>query len=331
MPARRTNTRTGKKDSTAARAREKSIAVRKLGVYLGAEIGNVDLRRPLTDAAFTALTAALVEHQVIVLRKQKITSEHLLAFGRRFGELSVHPFAPRESETPELIKFRNDESTPPFGTDVWHSDETFRAEPPTATILCAKEVPEIGGDTVFASMTAAFEGLSPRMRAFVAGLEAIHDIKVFKKIFGSSKEDRERLREYESRFPPATHPVVRVHPASGRKALFVNPNFTVAIKDMDEREGRLLLDTLFQQALVPEYQFRLHWEPDTIAIWDNRSVQHYAVHDYYPARRYMERVTIRGGPVVGVPAADPKEVRRAKFEPLPGADVYGGHRPQSGR
>lgn len=303
------------------------VAVTRLGVNLGAEIRNVDLRRTLSEAEFAAVGAALVEHEIVVLPEQDITSEQLMAFGLRFGELSVHPFAPREGATPELIKFRNDESTPPFGTDVWHSDETFRAEPPMATILCAKEVPDVGGDTVFASMTAAFEGLSERMQRFISGLEAIHDILPFKKLFGTSEGERKQLQRYELEFPPQVHPVVRVHPVSGRKALFVNPNFTVAIKDMDERESRALLDVLFHQAFIPEYQFRLRWEPDKIAVWDNRSVQHYAVHDYYPARRYMERVTIRGGPVVGVERADPADVRKRGFELAPGADPYGGHKP----
>jgi taurine dioxygenase len=303
------------------------VSVTRVGVNLGAEIGAVDLTKPLSDAAFDAVSAALVEHEVVVFRDQDISSAELLAFGRRFGELSVHPFAPSAGKTPELIEFRNDETTPPFGTDVWHSDETFRAEPPMATVLSAKEVPAVGGDTVFASMTAAFESLSDRMQRFISGLEAIHDIRPFRALFGSSEEERKKLHEYELRYPPQTHPVVRIHPVSGRKVLFVNPQFTVAIKGMDERESRALLDSLFHQALIPEYQFRLRWAAHTIAMWDNRSIQHYAVHDYYPQRRYMERITIRGGPVVGVAAAAPDEVRRAKFDLPPGVDPYGGHKP----
>jgi taurine dioxygenase len=303
------------------------IAIRRVGVSLGAELSQVDLREPLAEDAFAAVSSALVEHELIIFRGQDITSEQLMAFGRRFGELSVHPFAPHEGETPELIKFRNDETTAPFGTDVWHSDETFRAEPPMATILCAKEVPAVGGDTMYASMTAAYEGLSDKMQHFISGLEAIHDIRPFKALFGHTEQERETLHRYEMRFPPQVHPVVRIHPVSGRKVLFVNPQFTVAIKDMDERESRSLLDLLYEQALIPEYQFRHHWEPHTIAMWDNRSTQHYAVHDYYPQRRYMERVTIRGGPVDGVAAAPSDSVRKRKFDVPPGVDPYGGHKP----
>jgi taurine dioxygenase len=197
-----------------------------------------------------------------------------------------------------------------------------------ATVLVAKEVPALGGDTMFASMTAAFEGLSERMRGFVSGLEAIHDLKPFRALFGGSEEDRRKLQQFELLYPPQVHPVVRIHPVSGRKVLFVNPQFTIAIKDMDERESRALLDQLFQQALIPEYQFRLRWAPHTVAMWDNRATQHYAIHDYYPQRRYMERVTIRGGPVTGVERADPAVVRKTKFVVPAGVDRHGGHKPQ---
>jgi len=302
------------------------LRITRLGVNLGAEIAGVDLTEPLTDIAFEAIHATLVEHEVIVFREQDISSEALLMLGRRFGELSVHPFAPNAGENPELIRFRNDESTPPFATDCWHSDETFRVEPPKATILCAKEVPAVGGDTVFASMSAAFEGLSQRIQRLIEGLEGIHDIRPFRALFGESPEDRETLQRYERMYPPQRHPVVRLHPVSGRKVLFVNPQFTIAIRDMDERDGRSLLDMLFHQALIPEYQFRLRWRPHTLVIWDNRSVQHYAVHDYYPQRRYMERVTIKGEPVVGVPSAERDDVRKIKFDAPAGTDPYGGHK-----
>lgn len=314
-------------DPNALTTESCGVRATRIGVNLGAEIDGVDLRLPLEDGPLAAVTAALVEHEVVVFRGQPLSSAELLAFGRRFGELSVHPFSPRDGSTPELIKFRNDETTPPFGTDVWHSDETFRAQPPLATVLCAKEVPAVGGDTLFASMTAAYEGLSDRLRRFIDGLEAVHDFRVFKALFGTGESDRRRLHEFELKFPPQVHPVVRIHPVSGRKALFVNPNFTVAIKDMDERESRSLLDTLFHQALIPEYQMRLRWAADTVTMWDNRSVQHYAVHDYYPQRRYMERVTIRGGPVVGPPSATAGEVRKRKLDVPPGVDPYGGHKP----
>ncbi len=308
-------------------AEQDGVTATRIGAWLGAEIGGVDIGQALSDAAFAAVEDALVRHEVIVFRDQHIDSEDLMRFGRRFGELSVHPFAPSDGTTPELIRFRNDGDHAPFGTDVWHSDETFRAEPPMATILCAKVVPRIGGDTLFASMTAAFEGLSDRMQQFVSGLEAVHDIKPFRPLFGDGEEDRKRLQHFERLYPPRVHPVVRVHPVSGRKVLFVNPQFTIAVKGMDERESRSLLDTLFQQALIPEYQYRHRWAPDVVAIWDNRSTQHYAVHDYYPQRRYMDRVTICGGAVTGGPAVDLDSLRKHKFfSAAEGVDRFGGHR-----
>jgi taurine dioxygenase len=306
------------------------VIVTRVGVNLGAEISGVDLRQPLSDQAFAAIQDALVENELIIFRDQQITSDNLIDFGRRFGELSVHPFSPHDEKAPILIKFRNDETNAPFGTDVWHSDETFRAQPPMVTILCAKEVPAVGGDTMFASMSAAFDGLSSRMKQLISGLEAIHDMKPFRSLFENTEEDRKKLQHFELLYPPQIHPVVRVHPVSGRKVLFVNPQFTIAIKDMDERESRSLLDTLFFQALIPEYQFRLHWAPHTIAMWDNRSTQHYAVNDYYPQRRFMERVTVAGGPVAGVERADPASVRKAKYLVPDNVDRHGGHKPHAG-
>jgi taurine dioxygenase len=306
------------------------VIVTRVGVNLGAEISGVDLRQPLSDQAVAAIQDALVENELIIFRDQQITSDNLIDFGRRFGELTVHPFSPHDEKAPVLIKFRNDETNAPFGTDVWHSDETFRAQPPMATILCAKEVPAVGGDTMFASMSAAFDGLSSRMKQLISGLEAIHDMKPFRGLFGNTEEDRKKLQHFELLYPPQIHPVVRIHPVSGRKVLFVNPQFTIAIKDMDERESRSLLDTLFYQTLIPEYQFRHHWAPHTIAMWDNRSTQHYAVNDYYPQRRFMERVTVGGGPVSGVERADPASIRKAKYLVPDNVDRHGGHKPHDG-
>jgi taurine dioxygenase len=165
------------------------------------------------------------------------------------------------------------------------------------------------------------------MQQFISGLEGIHDMKPFRPLFGKSEEERKKLQHFELMYPPQLHPVVRIHPVSGRKVLFVNPQFTVGINGMEEHESRTLLDLLFRQASFPEYQFRHHWEPHTIAMWDNRSTQHYAIHDYYPQRRYMERVTIRGGAVTGVPRAEPSSIRRLKYVAPAGVDVHGGHKP----
>jgi taurine dioxygenase len=309
-------------------AQRAGLTIKRVGAHLGAEITDVDLRKPISDEARDVIDEALAENELIIFHNQDISSENLMDFGRRFGELTVHPFAPRDANASVLIKFRNDETNPPFRTDVWHSDETFRKEPPKATILVAKEVPAIGGDTMFASMSAAFDGLSDRMQQFISGLEAIHDFKPFRELFDDSEDDRKNVMRWEQLYPPAVHPVVRVHPVTGRKVLYVNPQFTVAIKNMDERESKSLLDILFQQAQIPEYQFRHHWAPHTLIMWDNRSTQHYAVNDYFPQRRYMERVTIKGGPVTGVERADPEDVRKA-IRRTAGRPRYAHGKPQA--
>ena len=282
------------------------VTVSRVGAHIGAEISGVDLREPMSGAVHDAIEHALAENELLIFRNQDIDSQNLIDFGSRFGELTVHPFAPKDKDVSVLIKFRNDETNAPFG-----SDETFRKEPPKATILVAKEVPAIGGDTMFASMSAAFDGLSDRMQQFISGLEAVQDFKPFRELFDDSENDRKYVMRWEQIYPPVVHPVVRVHPVTGRKVLFVNPQFTVGIKNMDERESKSLLDILYQQAAVPEYQFRHHWAPHTLIMWDNRSTQHYAVNDYFPQRRYMERVTVKGGSVDAVERADPETVRKA--------------------
>lgn len=305
------------------------IKVRKVGAACGAEIEGVRLCGDLDEATHATIEAALVEHQVIVFRNQDISTEDQKAFGRRFGELTVHPFAPSDSDAPDLIVFDNDAENPPWGTDVWHSDETFRAAPPLGTMLRALIVPEYGGDTLFASMAAAYEGLSDHMQQFVSGLEAIHDFKPFRQLFDDDAESRAKLRQFEDRYPPAVHPVVTTHPVSGRRVLFVNPQFTIAIKGMDEAESRAILELLFHQAEIPEYQYRHHWTPGTLVFWDNRSVQHYAIHDYYPNRRKLERITIKGErPYSDIPALDTDVIRTRKGARAISQSAHGGHAPK---
>ena len=185
------------------------------------------------------------------------------------------------------------------------------------TMLCSKVIPALGGDTVFCSMTAAYEALSDKMQQFISGLEAVHDFKPFKALFPDTEAGWRRLRAFEETYRPMTHPVVRVHPVTGRKVLFVNPQFTLAIKGMEESESRTLLDTLFRQTSVLEHQYRHRWRPDMVVFWDNRSVQHAAVHDYYPQQRKMERVTIEGDRPFGTGETAPSSaLRKLKTPPL---------------
>jgi taurine dioxygenase len=277
-----------------------AFSLKQLNGALGAEVDHIDLSKPLPDEVFAELRAAFVRYQVLVFRNQDISLDQQIEFGRRFGELSVHPFSPNRADKPEAIQLDYSKDNPPELTDVWHSDETFRATPPLATILHCLVCPAHGGDTMFASMIAAYRGLSDEMKRYVHGLEAQHDFKPFRTLFSGSAEHTSKLRALEDRFPNPWHPVVRVHPETGARALFVNPQFTTRIRGLKQDESDTVLQYLYRQASVPEYQLRVKWAPDTVVMWDNRSVQHYAVHDYYPQPRKMDRITVAGDAPRGV-------------------------------
>jgi len=270
-----------------------SFDIEPIGPTIGAEIHGLDLSRQIDRATADALEAALVEHKVIYARDQHISTAQHVAFGRLFGELEVHPFSP-EGEFSEIMVLNNHKDNPVLSTDVWHSDTTFRACPTKYSVLRCLEIPTVGGDTLWADMCAAYEGLSAAIKGMIDGLDAVHDFKNFRALFGDSDEDREKLRQMEKLYPNPTHPVVRTHPETGKKALFVNPQFTLRINGLKAAEGDALLQLLYEQAHVPEYQFRLRWKPGTIVLWDNPATQHYAANDYYPNRRHMERVAIVG-------------------------------------
>jgi taurine dioxygenase len=278
--------------ATAARF-VKSFEIEPIGPTIGAEIHNLDLTQNLGEETFAALEASLIEHKVVYLRDQFLTTEQHVALGKRFGELEVHPFRP-EGAFPEIMVLDNHKDNPVLSTDVWHSDTTFRECPTRYSILRCLEMPAVGGDTLWADMCAAYDGLSETMKAFIDGLEAVHDFKNFRALFTKSEEDQAKLNRMEELYPNPTHPVVRTHPVTGRKVIYVNPQFTLHIKGMNPDESRALLDLLYEQAHVPEYQFRLRWKAGTIVMWDNASTQHYAANDYYPNRRHMERVAVIG-------------------------------------
>jgi taurine dioxygenase len=278
---------------TAASNADAPFSIEPIGPTIGAEIHGLDLRQPLNGATFAALEAALIEQKVIYLRDQAMTTAEHVAFGRRFGDLEVHPFRP-EGEFPEIMVLDNHKDNPVLSTDVWHSDTTFRECPTKYSILRCLRMPAVGGDTLWADMCAAYDGLSPAIRKLIDGLEAVHDFQNFRALYGKDEESQKKLRRMEELYPNPTHPVVRTHPVNGRKVLYVNPQFTLYIKGMNEGESKALLELLYEQTHVPEYQFRLRWRPGTIVLWDNTSTQHYAANDYYPNRRTMERVAVIG-------------------------------------
>ncbi|MAP10761.1 MAG: hypothetical protein CMQ61_01780 [Gammaproteobacteria bacterium] len=274
------------------------MEIRPLGPVFGAEVTGIQLAH-LDDAQFEKLRAAWVAHEVLVVRDQTLDVAEHIAFGQRFGDLTVSPFSPNADDAAELIVLDNHADSPRPLTDIWHSDETFREQPPLVTILRSRISPEFGGDTMFASMTAAYATLSERMQQYLAGTTALHGFGRFGAMLRQDPERRHLLHRVENELPMPHHPVVRVHPETGRKALFVNPHFTLKIDDLDEDESDAILSFLYRRALVPEVQLRVTWQPDTVVFWDNRSVQHYAPNDYLPQRRRMERVTVRGDTPVG--------------------------------
>jgi taurine dioxygenase len=278
----------GPRAVTAPRTRYGSFTVRPVGTCLGGEILGVDLTQPVGAALHADLHQALLDWKVIFFRDQRISAEKHRDFARLWGELEVHPFLPA-GDLPEVVRFAKDDATKGY-ENIWHSDVTWREIPSLGSVLRAIEVPAVGGDTLWADMAAAYEGLPSRMRDRIDGFTAIHD---FAGSFGQAM-DVEELERTRREYPPAEHPVVRTHPETGQRAIYVNEIFTSHIVGLDPGESDELLRFLCAQARVPEYQCRFRWEPDSIAFWDNRSAQHYAVSDYWPAHRLMERVTIIG-------------------------------------
>jgi taurine dioxygenase len=264
------------------------IIVTRLTPHIGAEIGGVDLRDQLDPETIADIRAALNAHKVIFFRDQDLTAEQHIAFARRFGDLEIHPATPKDQANPEILRISHGPQHK--GTEnFWHSDVTWRPEPSLGSVLRAIEVPEVGGDTLFASMEAAYETLSPAMQEWVCTLTAVHDIsRVFARRL---KMTREEILE---KYPLQEHPVVRTHPETGRRCLYVNTAFTSHIKGLSTKESDRLLEHLYAQARVPEYQCRFRWQKNSIAFWDNRASQHYAASDYFPAVRTMERVTVAG-------------------------------------
>jgi len=260
----------------------------KLTPTIGAEIHGVDLSEDLDEAVVRDLRSALLEHKVIFFRNQSITPAQHIRFARRFGPLEIHPATPKDQPNPEVLRIAHG-PTSRGRENAWHSDVTWRPEPSLGSILRAVEIPPVGGDTLFCDMYAAYDSLSPAMKAWVCELSAVHDIaRVFA---GRLGEDAASLHKT---FPPQTHPVVRTHPETGRRALYVNTAFTARIEGLSPKESDWLLAHLYSQAAAPEHQCRFRWATDSIAFWDNRASQHYAASDYFPAVRIMERVTIAG-------------------------------------
>jgi taurine dioxygenase len=257
---------------------------------IGAEVSGIDLTAPLSNQQVEDLHAALAEHQVLFFRKQKLNLDQQKTLGRHFGDLHIHPNTPGPDGHPEILPIHADANSKRVAGEEWHSDVSCDAEPPLGSILYLHTVPPVGGDTIFASQSAAYEALSPTFQGFLQGLTATHSgdrsYRRTNRLLGI--DDRDRI------FPEAVHPVVRTHPVSKRKTLFVNPGFTTHINELSAEESRAVLDLLYAHATKLAFQVRFRWQPHSVAFWDNRAVQHIAMWDYFPQVRSGYRVTIKG-------------------------------------
>ena len=267
-----------------------TIEVRKLTPTIGAEIFGANLGSELGNQQFQEIHDALMDNLVIFFRDQDMTPGQHKAFGKRFGKLHVHPNAPQLIDGhPEVLVIKADENSKRVAGEDWHSDVSCDAEPPMGSILHMHEVPSNGGgDTMFANMYAAFEALSAPLKRFLEDCTAIHD---------SNKAHTYRHKagdRADMTFPSAEHPVVRTHPVTGRKALFVNRGFTTRIVQLKRAESDALLEMLYRHIETPEFHCRFNWRPGSVAFWDNRAAQHHALWDYHPLRRYGLRVTVCG-------------------------------------
>jgi len=269
--------------------RNDNIEIKPLTRVIGAEIHGVDLSKPLDDESFDVIHGALLEHLVVFFRKQNLTPDQHVAFGEKFGELHIHPSAPCVDNRPELMKIHADATSPFAEGTRWHSDVSSDIEPPMASILHLTTVPELGGDTLFANMYAAYDALSDTMKQLLDPLVALHtsDVHVgrYEQVGGGLRRDEH---------PYAEHPVIRTHPETGRKLIYVNAPFTKEIVGMNQAESEALLNFLYAHCANPQFQCRFRWEKNSIAVWDNRCTQHHATWDYFPETRSGIRVTVKG-------------------------------------
>ena len=269
------------------------FTVQPLACALGAELSGVDLTLELSPKIFKELRRLLVEYEVVFFRDQDISPAQHRSLAASFGPLQTHPAYNTVEGFPEITILESTAENP-SKIEAWHSDMTFREHPPLGTVLRSKIIPAQGGDTLWASMTAAYDGLSTPMQNFLADLTAEHDFSYGFKESLAEPGGRDRLAQAVADNPPVIHPVIRTHPESGKKVIFVNSLFTTRILELNSRESEDVLKFLFEHVVTAEYSCRFRWAPNSIAIWDNRSTQHKPINDYFPAHRMLQRITIDG-------------------------------------
>lgn len=262
---------------------------------IGAVISGVDVSQPISDVAKQFIETALLQYQVIFFRNQPISPAQHAAFTQCFGGLHIHPVYPNVPEQPEILVLDSAKQNLKDNA-LWHTDVTFLQQPALGAVLSAKKVPEIGGDTLWSSGTAAYEALSDSFKELLTGLTATHDIAKSFPIerFGGTPVQREQLENAKQQHPPVSHPVIRTHPVTGKQAIFVNEGFTTHINELEPKESDVVLNFLFQHIQKPDFVVRWQWQTNDIAFWDNRVTFHYAIDDYQPNHRIMQRATILG-------------------------------------
>lgn len=272
-----------------------SIHFERIGQALGARVTGIDLSQPLDRLTHAALHQGLLEHQVLFFRDQLLTPAQQRNAAAMFGDLHIHPIYPKIDEQPEILLLNTDLNDLRDNA-LWHSDVSFIQSPPLGSLLSARHVPPHGGDTLWASCSAAYEALSAPIRNLLDGLTAVHDLTLSFPLerFGNTPDALDKWNAARAANPPVTHPVIRVHPETGRKGIFVSESFTTHIVELQPGESTALLQMLFKQIAKPEYSVRWQWRQGDLAFWDNRLTQHYACDDYRPQRRIMYRATILG-------------------------------------
>lgn len=267
--------------------------VKRVAGAIGAELQAINLADGIDGELAATLRALLNEHEVLFLRDQAISAADQKALAEVFGPLQTHPAYGTVEGFPEVMILESTRDNP-SKIEVWHSDMTFRQHPPSVTVLRGITIPEVGGDTLFASMTAAYEGLSPGMQSYLEGLTAVHDFSHGFRESLAEPGGRERLADAVAANPPVRHPVVQTHPETGKKVLFVNALFTTHIDGLPPLESAEVLQFLWRHASLPEFTCRFSWTPDSLVLWDNRSTQHKPVNDFFPATRRLHRVVSEG-------------------------------------
>ena len=268
--------------------------INKLTPTIGAEIIGENLFEKLSPNTLNKIYKCLIENKVIFFRNQKITSKQHINFAKSFGEIDPpHPVYPHVDGYPEIVLLENDADKPP-DTDVWHTDVTFKSNPPFASILYSKVIPKSGGDTLWSCLSSIYDAIPNHMKKYLETLKAVHDMGDFRNTFVNNQPlgSAEKLNEGFKKFGSSIHPVIKIHPITNKKIIYVNQGFTNHIVGMNAADSNNLLNYLFNFMNKPEFQIRFKWTENTIAMWDNRCTMHYAIGDYLPYHRKMHRVTI---------------------------------------